>query len=104
MGRVGRISGSGFSSCRKADKPGDGDRYIGTRGLRDWKVLGASHRLDKGEIRLILSNETAWRAELEGVLPFPEGSIIAKLAYKAQNSKEWKDGVIPGPCRGWSSW
>ncbi len=65
-------------------------------GYRGWKILAASHRLDKEEIRLILANETAWKASLNSVLPFPEGSVIAKLAYKAKNSEEWGEAIIPG--------
>ncbi len=65
-------------------------------GYRDWKVLAASHRLDKDEIRLILANDIAWNAAEKNVLPFPEGSVIAKLAYKALKSGEWAEAVIPG--------
>jgi hypothetical protein len=65
-------------------------------GYRDWRALGVSYRLDKDEIRLILANDTAWNASAGNILPFPDGSIIAKLAYKAQKSGEWAQAVIPG--------
>ena len=65
-------------------------------GYRNWTAAAPSHRLDKGHIRMMLVNDVMAKAYREGTLPFPEGSSIAKLIYKAEASKEWKDAIVPG--------
>lgn len=65
-------------------------------GYRQWTAVAPSHRLDKGQMRLMLANEIMVKAYRASTLPFPEGSTIAKLSYKAEASKEWKDAVVPG--------
>ncbi len=65
-------------------------------GYRNWAVISASHRTDKGEIRLILGNDIAIEAFKKGTLPFPDGTIIAKLAYKAEKHAAWESALVPG--------
>ncbi|RMG59647.1 MAG: cytochrome C oxidase subunit III [Deltaproteobacteria bacterium] len=65
-------------------------------GYRSWKVVSASHRTDKGEIRLILANDVAYEAFQKKTLPFPDGSILAKLAYKAEKHPAWEAALVPG--------
>lgn len=65
-------------------------------GYRSWAILSASHRTDKGEIRLILGNDVAIDAAKNNVLPFPDGAILAKLAYTAEKSDEWNEALVPG--------
>ncbi len=65
-------------------------------GYRDWTIIATSHRTDKGEFRFILGNDVAIKAFRESTLPFPDGSIIAKLAYEAVKSSEWDAALVPG--------
>lgn len=58
-------------------------------GYRDWKLISVAH--EKGtlnDIRAILGNDIAVKAYREGKLPFPEGSIIARLAWEYLPSEE----------------
>jgi hypothetical protein len=58
-------------------------------GYRDWKLISVAH--EKGELndlRAILGNDTAIKAFREGVLPFPDGTIIARLAWSYEPSQE----------------
>ena len=58
-------------------------------GYRDWKLISVAH--EEGElndIRAILGNDIAIRAYREGKLPFPDGAIIARLAWSHDASEE----------------
>jgi hypothetical protein len=50
-----------------------------------WKVVAPSYREDKGHIRIITGNETAVAALRAGRKPLPDGSVLAKVAWKAKN-------------------
>ena len=58
-------------------------------GYRDWKLISVAH--EKGslnDLRAILGNDIAVRAYREGKLPFPDGAIIARLAWSYVPSEE----------------
>ena len=58
-------------------------------GYRDWKLISVAR--EEGElddIRAILGNDIAITAYREGTLPFPEGAIIARLAWSFVASDE----------------
>jgi hypothetical protein len=58
-------------------------------GYRDWKLISVSHEAGKlNDIRATLGNDIAIKAYREGTLPFPEGSIIARLAWDYVPSDE----------------
>ncbi|KRT74899.1 MAG: cyp, cytochrome p460 [Deltaproteobacteria bacterium CSP1-8] len=65
-------------------------------GYRNWPVVASSHRTDKDEIRVILGNDIAMKAYRAGTLPFPDGSILAKLAWKRVKSAEFETAFVPG--------
>ena len=65
-------------------------------GYRQWEVIAPSHRPDKDEIRVILGNDIAMKAYRAGTLPFPDGSILAKLAWKRVKSVEFEEAFVPG--------
>ena len=51
-------------------------------GYRDWRLIAVAREegsLD--DLRAILGNDVAIRASREGKLPFPDGTIIARLAW-----------------------
>src|SRR5262245_47775292 len=51
-------------------------------GYRDWKLISVAREegtLD--DIRAILGNDIAIKAYREHMLPFPEGAIIARIAW-----------------------
>jgi hypothetical protein len=58
-------------------------------GYRDWRLISVAREegsLD--DIRAILGNDIAIKAYREGKLPFPEGTIIARLAWSYVESEE----------------
>ena len=58
-------------------------------GYRDWRLISVAHEAGKlNDIRAILGNDIAIKAFREGKLPFPDGSIIARLAWSFDASEE----------------
>ena len=58
-------------------------------GYRDWKLVSVAH--EEGElndIRAVLGNDKAMKAFRESKLPFPEGAIIARVAWDYVASEE----------------
>jgi len=58
-------------------------------GYRDWRLISvAREEGDLNDIRAILGNDIAVNAYREGKLPFPDGAIIARLAWSHDASEE----------------
>ncbi len=58
-------------------------------GYRDWKVVSVAHEAGNlNDLRAVLGNDIAIKAYREGKLPFPDGAIIARLAWKYVPSEE----------------
>src|SRR5262249_36984 len=58
-------------------------------GYRDWKLVSVAHEEGSlNDIRAILANEVGIKAYREGKLPFPEGTVIARIAWAYVPSEE----------------
>src|SRR5208283_405287 len=58
-------------------------------GYRDWRLISVAHEEgDLNDLRAILGNDIAIKAYREGVLPFPDGTIIARIAWSYVPSEE----------------
>jgi Cytochrome P460 len=58
-------------------------------GYRDWKLISVAHEEGTlNDIRAILGNDVAIKAYREANLPFPDGAIIARLAWEYLPSEE----------------
>lgn len=58
-------------------------------GYRDWKLISVAHEEGSlNDIRALLGNDLAIKAYREGKLPFPDGAIIARLAWTYVPSEE----------------
>jgi hypothetical protein len=58
-------------------------------GYRDWKLISVAHEEGNlNDLRALLGNDTAIRAYRDGKLPFPDGTIIARLAWSYVPSEE----------------
>ena len=58
-------------------------------GYRDWRVISVAHEAgNNNDLRAILGNDVAIKAYREGKLPFPDGAIIARLAWSYVPSEE----------------
>jgi len=66
-------------------------------GYRQWELVApAVEGAPLNEIRAVLGNPIAMKAYKEGTLPFPDGAILAKLAWKHVQSPEFDSASIPG--------
>ena len=58
-------------------------------GYRDWKLISVAHEEGKlNDLRAILGNDVAIKTYREGKVPFPDGTIIARLAWSYDSSEE----------------
>jgi hypothetical protein len=64
-------------------------------GYRDWRLISVAHEAgDLNDLRAILGNDAAINAYREGMLPFPNGAIIARLAWP-RRKKTTKSSAAP---------
>ena len=58
-------------------------------GYRDWAVVSVAHEEgSNNDLRAVLGNDVAIKAYREGRLPFPDGAIIARLAWSYVSSEQ----------------
>ena len=58
-------------------------------GYRDWRLISVAHEEGNlNDLRALLGNDVAIKAYREGKLPFPDGTIIARLAWSYVPSEE----------------
>jgi hypothetical protein len=51
-------------------------------GYRDWRLISVAHEEGSlNDMRAILGNDVAIKAAREGKLPYPDGAIVARLAW-----------------------
>jgi Cytochrome P460 len=67
-------------------------------GYRHWEMIAPSEETGAlDELRAILGNGLSVKAYREGTLPFPDGAILVKLAWRHSRSAEFGPAFIPGP-------
>jgi hypothetical protein len=58
-------------------------------GYRDWRLVSIAHEAGAlNDLRAVLGNDAAIEAYRGGKLPFPDGTIIARLAWRYVPSEE----------------
>jgi hypothetical protein len=77
-------------------------------GYRDWRLISVAHEEGSlNDLRAILGNDVAIKAYREGKLPFPDGTIIARLAWtyveSEENNKAFgrRQSFVPGSQPDW---
>ena len=86
-----------FAAGRAED---DASPIFGVRipaGYRQWELIAPSHVPGFDELRGILGNPVAMTAYRAGTLPFPDGTVLAKLAWKHVPSANFDGAFAPGP-------
>ncbi|HWV64046.1 MAG TPA: cytochrome P460 family protein, partial [Oxalicibacterium sp.] len=66
-------------------------------GYRKWQFIAPAHEtapLD--ELRVVLGNPQAIAAIEKNQLPFPDGTVLVKLAWKHVQSPEFAPAYVPG--------
>jgi Cytochrome P460 len=93
FGAVATLTGSVIYMAHAADHPGgEAAPIYGIKipaGYRDWKLISVAHEEgNNNDLRAVLGNDIAIKAYREGKLPFPDGTIIARLAWSYVSSEE----------------
>jgi hypothetical protein len=82
---AGALAGTVAFMAPASRGDGDADPIYGITlppGYRDWQLITVAHEEGKlNDLRAILGNDIAIKAAREGVLPYPDGSIIARVAW-----------------------
>jgi hypothetical protein len=66
-------------------------------GYRKWVLIApAQEAAPLDELRAVVGNDTAIKAYEGGELPFPDGTVLVKLAWKHVQSPEFEPASIPG--------
>src|SRR5690606_10261029 len=67
------------------------------KGYRQWELIAPALEAEPlNELRAVLGNAVAIKAYLEGTLPFPDGTVLVKLAWKKIQSPEFGPASVPG--------
>lgn len=66
-------------------------------GYRTWQMIAPAEEAPPlDELRVVLGNPLAVDAIRRSTLPFPDGTILVKLAYKRKQSDESPTATVPG--------
>jgi len=65
-------------------------------GYRQWTMIAPSHEAGFDELRVILGNGLATGAYRNATLPFPDGTILVKLAWKHVPLADIAGAFVPG--------
>ena len=64
---------------------------------RQWALIAPAVEADPlNELRAVLGNAVAVNAYRHGTLPFPDGTVLVKLAWKQAQSPEFEAATVPG--------
>lgn len=93
LGAVVVMSGVVVYMARASESAGGGATPLfGIKippGYRDWKLISVAHEAgNNNDLRAVLGNDIAIKAYREKKLPFPDGAIIARLAWAYTPSEE----------------
>jgi hypothetical protein len=65
------------------------ERFRAPEGYRDWRVISIARESGNlNDLRVILGNDVALQAARAGTLPYPDGSIIVRLAWRHDSLPE----------------
>lgn len=74
-----------FTTSAAGDVDGEAAPLSGVKiplGFRDWPLISVAHEEGTlNDLRAILGNEVAIKASREGKRPFPDGTVIARIAW-----------------------
>jgi Cytochrome P460 len=66
-------------------------------GYRQWELIAPAQEAEPlNELRAVLGNAVAIKAYQDRTLPFPDGTVLTKLAWKHVRSPEFAPASVPG--------
>jgi len=86
----------GAGSLMAAERPVSPNGISYDPDYLSWQVIAPSYREDKGQIRIITGNQVAVAALRSGKRPLPDGSVLAKVAWKAEKHPAFPVATEPG--------
>lgn len=64
---------------------------------RKWQLIAPAQEGEPlNELRVVVGNEIATEAYRAGTLPFPDGTILVKLAWQQVQSPDFEPATVPG--------
>jgi hypothetical protein len=64
---------------------------------RKWELIAPAQEAEPlNELRAVVGNDIAVKAYRDSKLPFPDGTVLVKLAWKHTQSPEFESASIPG--------
>jgi hypothetical protein len=66
---------------------------------KTWELITVRYRKDSSELRLVYANKIASRAFKKGSRVFPDGSVLAKVAYLTQADPAFESSLAPAQNR-----
>jgi len=100
-----------FTAAASGKADGEAGPVFGIKilpGYRDWRLISVAHEEGNlNDLRAILGNDVAIKAYRAGKFPFPDGTIIARLAWayvpSEENNKVFgrRQSFVPGPQPEW---
>jgi hypothetical protein len=67
------------------------------QGYREWQMIApAAEAAPLDELRVVLGNPLAIAAIKNATQPFPDGTILVKLAYRKKQSDDFAPATVPG--------
>ena len=93
LAAVGALAGvAAYMAPASGQSDGEAAPISGVKipaGYRDWRLISVGHEEGKlNDLRAILGNDVAIKASREGKLPYPDGTIIARLAWSYEPLEE----------------
>ncbi len=84
---------------RESAPSADASPIFGVRlpsGYRRWELVSVSQETGFDEFRGIVGNHIAIKAYRDGTLPFPDGAVLVKIAWKRTPSAEFDPAFVAG--------
>lgn len=64
---------------------------------REWPLIAPAHEAEPlDELRVVLGNPVAMRAYRDSLQTFPDGTVLAKLAWQHVQSADFASASVPG--------
>ena len=94
------MAATAIALAAEAAKVGDASPIYGVTlpdGYRQWQLVAPAEEGEPlNELRAVVGNATAIDAYRNGQLPFPDGAVLVKLAWKRIQSSEFEPASVPG--------
>lgn len=90
----------GLLTARAESSAGEASPIFGVTipdGYRQWELIAPALEAEPlDELRAVVGNPAAIAAYRRGTLPFPDGAVLTKLAWKRVQSSEFAPASVPG--------